>query len=68
MRNADHLASNLAKDMLTGRSLANLRLTDALSSTQYYNIEEKINRDQKLLINIREKQLKKLNIFQKKKS
>lgn len=65
MYEADKDFGNLAQDILTGKLDDTIKLDNISSSELYYQTNERIQRDKKLLQNIIKNELKRLKIYEK---
>lgn len=65
MIQADREFSQLAKDILTGQMDSAIDVRNISSSEQFFSTSERIERDQKLLHDIIDNEVKRLNIYEK---
>lgn len=63
MREADNTAGNIAKGILNGSIIDQIKLENITETEEFYNLEERVQRDKDLLESIRNSELKRYHIY-----
>lgn len=64
INDADKTAKELAKQLMDGSLDDDININNITDTTEYYNLNERVNRDKKILNNIIANELKRLKIYQ----